>query len=103
MCNVTEDTPLVPMRHVQFEPVESEEPSRSRGRPASPAATIHCAGESGAKDTLIAYPGEITRVRTRVGQPEVSTRCNCHSLEHPGQRESAAVPRRAHPTGGSHT
>jgi FtsP/CotA-like multicopper oxidase with cupredoxin domain len=55
---------------------ETEPPARLDGDPRPPEAW-----ESGFKDTVIAYPGEVTRVRAKFGTPGQFV-WHCHIVEH---------------------
>ena len=55
---------------------ETEPPSRPAGDPRPPEAW-----ESGVKDTVIAYPGEVTRIRARFSNPGQFV-WHCHIVEH---------------------
>jgi len=55
---------------------ETEPPSRLAGDPRPPEAW-----ESGVKDTVIAYPGEVTRIRARFSNPGQFV-WHCHIVEH---------------------
>ena len=55
---------------------ETEPPSRLVGEPRPPEAW-----ESGFKDTVIAYPGEVTRIRARFSHPGQFV-WHCHIVEH---------------------
>ncbi len=55
---------------------ETEPPARLVGDPRPPEAW-----ESGFKDTVIAYPGEVTRIRARFDNPGTFV-WHCHILEH---------------------
>jgi spore coat protein A, manganese oxidase len=55
---------------------ESEPPSRLEGAPRPPEPW-----ESGFKDTVIAYPGEVTRIRARFDHPGQFV-WHCHIVEH---------------------
>jgi FtsP/CotA-like multicopper oxidase with cupredoxin domain len=71
--NFTEDAHPIHIHVVQFEIVEREDGSGAVRGPE--------AGETGTKDTVIAFPGEITRVKAmfdRTGQFV----WHCHILEH---------------------
>ena len=50
--------------------------------------------ETGFKDTVIAYPGEITRIKARFGVGGLFV-WHCHIVEHEGQRDDAPVLDRA--------
>jgi FtsP/CotA-like multicopper oxidase with cupredoxin domain len=55
---------------------ETEAPARLAGSPRPPEAW-----ETGFKDTVIAYPGEVTRIRARFGRAGQYT-WHCHIVEH---------------------
>jgi spore coat protein A, manganese oxidase len=55
---------------------ETEPPSRLEGEPRPPEEW-----ESGFKDTVIAYPGEVTRIRARFSHPGQFV-WHCHIVEH---------------------
>jgi spore coat protein A len=55
---------------------ETEPPARLVGDPRPPEAW-----ESGFKDTVIAYPGEVTRLRARFVNPGQFV-WHCHIVEH---------------------
>jgi len=55
---------------------ETETPSRLEGEPRSPEPW-----ESGLKDTVIAYPGEVTRIKARFDNPGQFV-WHCHIVEH---------------------
>ncbi|WP_235509211.1 multicopper oxidase family protein [Terrabacter sp. Soil810] len=55
---------------------ETEPPSRLEGEPRSPEPW-----ESGFKDTVIAYPGEVTRIKARFNNPGQFV-WHCHIVEH---------------------
>jgi bilirubin oxidase len=71
--NFTEDAHPIHIHQVQFEVVERQPTS---GLPRPPEAW-----EAGRKDTVIAHPGEITRVRARFDLPGLYV-WHCHILEH---------------------
>jgi spore coat protein A len=85
--NFTADAHPVHVHEVAFEVVdrqglitdddgETEPPARLRGAPRAPEAW-----EAGVKDTVIAYPGEVTRVKARFLTPGRYV-WHCHILEH---------------------
>jgi spore coat protein A, manganese oxidase len=77
--NFTEDAHPIHIHEVQFAVVEREifDPlSPDQGEVRGPDA-----GESGRKDTVIAYPGEITRVKATFDQAGLFV-WHCHILEH---------------------
>src|ERR687888_32051 len=71
--NTTEDAHPIHVHMVQFEIVEREDAS---GNVRAPEAW-----ESGTKDTVIAYPGEITRLKATFDR-EGRFVWHCHILEH---------------------
>ncbi len=71
--NVTEDAHPIHIHEVQFEVVDRQ-PFEDVPRPPE-------GWETGAKDTVIAYPGEITRVKARFDLPGLYV-WHCHILEH---------------------
>ena len=74
MFNFTEDAHPIHIHEVQFEVVNREPIGGGAVRPPEPS-------ETGLKDTVISYPGEITRVKARFG---VAGRFvwHCHIVEH---------------------
>ena len=74
MHNHTEDAHPIHIHQVQFEVVDREDMESSEVRGPEP-------WESGFKDTVIAFPDEITRVRARFDVPGLSV-WHCHILEH---------------------
>ena len=72
--NFTEDAHPVHIHQVQFEVLDRQSMDGSAARPPE-------AGETGRKDTVIAYPGEITRVRLRFDRTGLFV-WHCHILEH---------------------
>jgi spore coat protein A len=82
--NTTMDAHPVHLHAVYFQvvdrqPITVDEESRVvklRGRPRLPGPTEH-----GWKDTVIAYPGQVLRLRMRFGQPGMYM-WHCHILEH---------------------
>ena len=71
--NFTQDAHPIHIHLVQFEIVEREDASGARRGPEP--------WESGTKDTVIAYPGGITRVKARFDR-EGRYVWHCHILEH---------------------
>jgi bilirubin oxidase len=71
--NFTEDAHPIHIHEVQFE-VVNRQPFDGDSRPPE-------SWESGLKDVVIAYPGEITRVKMRFGQAGLYT-WHCHIVEH---------------------
>ena len=85
--NFTADAHPMHVHEVAFEVVdrqrlvtnhegETEAPARLVGEPRPPEAW-----ETGFKDTVIAYPGEVTRIRARFGTPGQFV-WHCHIVEH---------------------
>jgi bilirubin oxidase len=72
--NFTEDAHPIHIHEVQFQVVDRQEFDRSRRR--SPEDW-----ETGFKDTVIAYPGEITRVKALFDNPGLFV-WHCHIVEH---------------------
>jgi bilirubin oxidase len=71
--NFTADAHPIHIHELQFRIVERE-PFGGLPHPAEP-------WESGDKDTVIAYPGEITRVKVRFDHPGLFV-WHCHIVEH---------------------
>jgi bilirubin oxidase len=71
--NFTEDAHPIHIHEVQFEVVERQ----PFGRTARP----HESWEAGLKDTVIAYPGEVTRVKALYDRPGRFV-WHCHIVEH---------------------
>lgn len=71
--NTTEDAHAIHIHQVQFQIVDREDPA---GRQRGPEPS-----ETGFKDTVIAYPGEITRVRAKFDIPGTFV-WHCHMLDH---------------------
>jgi FtsP/CotA-like multicopper oxidase with cupredoxin domain len=87
MYNLTEDAHPMHVHEVVFEvvnrqefepddPDDPESPIRLVGDPRPPEPT-----EAGLKDTVIAYPGEVTRIRARFDTPGQFV-WHCHIVEH---------------------
>ena len=84
LYNVTADAHPIHIHEVVFEVVDRraiavDEPGgtvRVTGSPALPEP-----GESGFKDTVVAYPGQVTRVRARFDTPGQFV-WHCHIVEH---------------------
>jgi FtsP/CotA-like multicopper oxidase with cupredoxin domain len=72
MHNFTEDAHPIHIHQIKFEVV---------GREANGMPLPSVPGESGFKDTVIAYPGEITRVKARYDLPGFYV-WHCHIVEH---------------------
>ncbi len=75
MFNFTEDAHPIHIHEVQFQVVDRERMDR-RGRPRAPESW-----ETGYKDTVIAYPDEITRVKAKFDLPGLYV-WHCHIVEH---------------------
>lgn len=71
--NTTEDAHPIHVHLVQFEVLDRTAP----GEPARPPE----ANETGRKDTVIAYPGEVTRIRAHFDKRGLYV-WHCHILEH---------------------
>ncbi len=87
LYNFTADAHPMHIHEIAFEVVdrqalvvnedgETEPPARLVGNPRSPEVW-----ESGLKDTVIAYPGEVTRVRAKFDNPGQFV-WHCHIVEH---------------------
>jgi FtsP/CotA-like multicopper oxidase with cupredoxin domain len=74
MHNFTEDAHPIHIHEVQFSVVDRQPIDGGPARPPEP-------GEAGRKDTVIAYPGEITRVRALFDLPGLYV-WHCHIVEH---------------------
>jgi FtsP/CotA-like multicopper oxidase with cupredoxin domain len=72
--NFTEDAHPIHIHEVQFQVVDRQEFDRRRRRPPED-------WETGFKDTVIAYPGEITRVKALFDNPGLFV-WHCHIVEH---------------------
>jgi bilirubin oxidase len=73
MHNFTADAHPIHIHELQFQ-VVNREPFGDTARPPE-------SWETGFKDTVIAYPGEITRVKARFGTPGLFV-WHCHIVEH---------------------
>ena len=73
MHNFTQDAHPIHIHEVQFQVVDRQ-PFGGAARPPEPC-------ESGFKDTVIAYPGEITRVKALFDLPGLYV-WHCHIVEH---------------------
>jgi FtsP/CotA-like multicopper oxidase with cupredoxin domain len=73
MHNFTEDAHPIHIHEVQFQVVDRQ-PFDGAARPPEPY-------ERGFKDTVIAYPGEITRVKALFDLPGLYV-WHCHIVEH---------------------
>ena len=71
--NTTEDAHPIHVHLVQFSVVDRQ----AAGQPARPPEV----NESGPKDTVISYPGEVTRIRAHFDRRGQFV-WHCHSLEH---------------------
>lgn len=71
--NFTEDAHPIHIHQVQFE-IVNRQPFEGSARPPE-------ANETGRKDTVIAFPGEITRVKAKFDLPGLYV-WHCHILEH---------------------
>jgi bilirubin oxidase len=74
MFNFTEDAHPIHIHEVQFQVVNRQRMDRGRPRPPE-------TWETGYKDTVIAYPGEITRVKAKFDLPGLYV-WHCHIVEH---------------------
>ena len=78
MRNVTEDAHPIHIHQVQFEVVGRE---AIGGGPSVAGSNGPLPWETGRKDTVIAYPGEVTRVKARFDLPGLYV-WHCHIVEH---------------------
>jgi spore coat protein A len=78
MYNVTEDAHPIHVHLVQFEVVGRQ---AIGGGPSVAGSDDPLPWETGFKDTVIAYPGEITRVKARFDVPGLFV-WHCHIVEH---------------------
>src|SRR5262245_17687253 len=80
IINYTEDAHPIHLHTVQFQAINRQTFDTSIGalvgKPRSPEG-----GETGFKDTIIAYPGEVTRIKARFESPGRFV-WHCHILEH---------------------
>jgi bilirubin oxidase len=76
MSNFTEDAHPIHIHQVMFEVINRERIKPGRPQPRPPEVW-----ESGDKDTVIAYPGEITRVKAKFDLPGLYV-WHCHIVEH---------------------
>lgn len=74
LYNVTEDAHPIHLHQVQFQVVDRQAIDGGTVRPAE-------SWEKGFKDTVVAYPGEITRLKARFDLPGLYV-WHCHILEH---------------------
>jgi bilirubin oxidase len=72
--NFTEDAHPIHIHEVQFQVVDRQQFGRRKARPPE-------SWETGFKDTVIAYPGEITRVKALFDHPGLFV-WHCHIVEH---------------------
>jgi bilirubin oxidase len=77
MYNFTPDAHPIHIHEVMFQVVNRERMSPGGGRPIRPPESW----ETGYKDTVIAYPGEITRVKAKFDLPGLYV-WHCHIVEH---------------------
>jgi len=77
--NFTEDAHPIHIHEVQFEVVNREVFDPEVGTPGT--LRLPEAGETGVKDTVIAYPGEVTRVKALFDLPGLFV-WHCHIVEH---------------------
>jgi len=75
MSNFTADAHPIHIHEVMFQVIDRERIDR-RGRPRAPESW-----ETGYKDTVIAYPDEITRVKAKFDLPGLYV-WHCHIVEH---------------------
>jgi len=101
ISNFTEDAHPIHIHQVQFQVVERETMDGGVIRGPEP-------WETGYKDTVIAFPGEITRVKARFGVPGLTV-WHCHILEHEDNEMmrpycvgSCPAPRTTDPHGAGH-
>jgi hypothetical protein len=73
MYNFTEDAHPIHIHEITFEVVERQPFDGPARRPE--------AWETGRKDTVVAYPGEITRVKATLDRPGLFV-WHCHIVEH---------------------
>jgi len=76
--NGTEDAHPIHIHLVQFQVVGRE---AIGGGPSAAGSNAPLPTETGYKDTVIAYPGEVTRVKARFDRPGLFV-WHCHILEH---------------------
>jgi FtsP/CotA-like multicopper oxidase with cupredoxin domain len=80
LYNLTEDAHPMHLHEIHFQVVNRQRLSRGTNRPIGPRRSPE-AWETGFKDTVIAYPGEVTRLRVRFEQPGLFV-WHCHIVEH---------------------
>jgi spore coat protein A len=78
--NYTVDAHPIHVHQVMFEVLSRQPFNEASGSPAG-AARPPESWESGAKDTVIAYPGEITRIKAHFNLPGLYV-WHCHIVEH---------------------
>jgi spore coat protein A len=80
LYNFTEDAHPIHIHEVQFEVVNRQRLDKNTGLPIQ-TPVLPGPTENGRKDTVIAYPGEVTRVRMTFG-PGGQFVWHCHIVEH---------------------
>jgi bilirubin oxidase len=75
--NFTVDAHPIHIHEVMFQVIDRERMQRGGGRPRRPPESW----ETGYKDTVIAYPGEITRLKAKFDLPGLYV-WHCHIVEH---------------------
>jgi spore coat protein A, manganese oxidase len=80
LYNFTEDAHPIHVHEVFFEVVNRQRLDKKTGRPIQ-APTAPTPTENGFKDTVIAYPGEVTRIRMRFANAGQFV-WHCHIVEH---------------------
>jgi FtsP/CotA-like multicopper oxidase with cupredoxin domain len=80
LYNFTADAHPIHVHEVLFEIVNRQRLDKQTGRPIH-APNAPPPAEAGYKDTVIAYPGEVTRIRMRFGT-EGQYVWHCHIVEH---------------------
>jgi bilirubin oxidase len=80
ICNYTEDAHPVHLHTVQFQVVNRQTFDTATGAPAGRPRQPE-PGETGFKDMVIAYPGEVTRIKVQFNTPGRFV-WHCHILEH---------------------
>jgi FtsP/CotA-like multicopper oxidase with cupredoxin domain len=80
LYNFTEDAHPIHIHEVHFQVVDRQRLNRITNQPIGQARPPE-AWETGFKDTVIAYPGEVTRVRARFDVPGLFV-WHCHIVEH---------------------
>ena len=101
LYNFTEDAHPIHVHEVLFEVVNREgimhQQPAPGGLPAHPATAtpprqLH--RETGYKDTVTAYPGQVARIRTKFTTPGQFV-WHCHIVEHEDNEMMQALPHRA--------